>query len=670
MYSHLFFAKIITNKDDFDKFLPKGMTWVETINECWYLLKLELLEIKIDSIEEFMYYIFPDLFTILNEQKVIDVYGVLITVENNLRSKINQLIKNYKANKNIFVVDNNTNDEDKNSTINLLTEKFTSDYYQKEDYPFYKYLYYTDYLNNNYILEKLNHKDSTQYPILQLYLETKNNIIPDKNKNLLDKLNLFNSTLNILSQKYFNNISRELANKKKLKDDEIYKTNHKLFDEFIDFYNNLRIKEIKIKSKLTCNNHLNDFFIDDSNNFGKTYKEIYKYFINQQNDRIKNLLEQKIERGVFDTNCLKGINIQQINENEIFTLNLPKKITFIDILFNSSYRKVLDNLPISYKSYKEYEINYDLLEQIMTDLLLKNKKILNEDITEFSYNNEVFNNQITDIITVFKTNNNCVELILDDKVPIYKFFDEDKNNINLNQAIINDFIELIKYLNNLKHERNNDQDEITEETKLYAIVDKLEDLTSNNFIKLFEKNDCFTVNKTTAIFEYCLIIFYKCINSTINEYQVDDIDEGTKEKIENYFLKKRVINKKDLSYAIRLFMSLVLFQEDDKENKIKSNENNIVNYLKSTDLWKYDINDDAFLNDLNEFKLLNIHINQINILYDYLGKDIDDNYFDDVEQKIKVENNEIIDDEPRNEEDKSDENISQKNDEEDDDDRI
>ena len=248
----------------------------------------------------------------------------------------------------------------------------------------------------------------------------------------------------------------------------------------------------------------------------------------------------------------------------------------------------------------------------------------------------------------------------------------------MNQTIIKDFLELIKHLNNLKKE-SNAQEEIKDDTKLYDIVlmDKIKDLISNNFINLFEKNDCLTVNKTIAIFEYFLKIIYECVNSTINEYQEDEIDESTKEKIDNYFQKKHLIKKKDLAYAIRLFISLVLFQEEDKENKVKSNQNNIVNYLKSTDLWKYDINDDSFINDLNELKSINIHINQIISLYDYLGKDIEDNYFDDVEQKINSENNENIDDGSDNEENKSksednedNEDKSEKSNNDDDDDRI
>lgn len=52
-------------------------------------------------------------------------------------------------------------------------------------------------------------------------------------------------------------------------------------------------------------------------------------------------------------------------------------------------------------------------------------------------------------------------------------------------------------------------------------------------------------------------------------------------------------------------------------------------------------------------KLINIHINQIISFYDYLGKDIEDNYFDDVEQKIKSETNQIIDNGSVDEENKN-----------------
>ena len=50
-------------------------------------------------------------------------------------------------------------------------------------------------------------------------------------------------------------------------------------------------------------------------------------------------------------------------------------------------------------------------------------------------------------------------------------------------------------------------------------------------------------------------------------------------------------------------MEKVFIQEEDKENKIKSNRNNLVNYLRSSDLWKSDIyNNEDFNKSLNELK--------------------------------------------------------------------
>ena len=104
-------------------------------------------------------------------------------------------------------------------------------------------------------------------------------------------------------------------------------------------------------------------------------------------NKLEKLLDIKIERGIFDINCKNRIKIQQINEKDIFTLSFPKEYSFIDILFDSSYRKILDSETRSNELYKEYEIDYDLIEEKVTDVLLKNKKLLNNEVTEFIYNN-------------------------------------------------------------------------------------------------------------------------------------------------------------------------------------------------------------------------------------------------------------------------------------------
>ena len=295
----------------------------------------------------------------------------------------------------------------------------------------------------------------------------------------------------------------------------------------------------------------------------------------------------------------------------------------------------------------------------MTDLLLKNRKLLNENITEFIYNNELFNNQISNLVTSFTKRYIIKNMIISDKVAIYKFCKQNKN-IPLYKALINDFIELIKYLNNIRKDNNKDS-MIKEETKINEISNEINSITSNNFMQIFDKQNGLTIDKTSEIFEYFLKVIFDEIKAEIKKYQVN-LDEKTSEMINKYNEKekKHIISKKDLAYAIRLFITLVLIQEGDKEQKIKLNENNVINYLKSEDLWKNGIyNSDKFNNNLDEFKRMNIHINQIIPLYDALGKDIEINFFDDVERQIKEEEHEEDEDENGGEEEEKDEEKSE-----------
>ena len=222
---------------------------------------------------------------------------------------------------------------------------------------------------------------------------------------------IFNKVLNLFSDKYSNQITREIAEKTIIKNCDIYKktlenekniekiekekdnskkkknskkkelNNKELIDEFIKLYNSFEFeeeneKEKKEKMKLNADeNYICDFLLVDDNKYGKTYKKIYELlFIKKQNEELENLFDKKIDKGIFNNNCKNKINIQQIKENEIFTFNIPKKkFNFIEVIFNSSYRKVIDTQ--NYENYNEYEISLDSIEMQMTNILLKNKKL-------------------------------------------------------------------------------------------------------------------------------------------------------------------------------------------------------------------------------------------------------------------------------------------------------
>jgi hypothetical protein len=647
LYTNLFFARMITDKNEFDQYLPKGMNWIETINGCWVMLKKELIKENIYTMEEFMNYLFIELFPILNKEKTIDKYDKLVELENKLESKIQDIIKKYKeeGSKTESNQKENDNANDKETLISLLKEKYSKSEYNFKEYPFYEYFYYTDYLNEDYIYEKLKEMYKDKYPVLRRYLENKYK--EDNNKYSLDHLYLFNNVLNLISEKYFNIISREYAEKNKLKDSEIYINNKDLIDKFIEFYNSL--DDIKDKScnnnKLSIDNKLGDFFIDENNSIGMTYKYIYKKFIKIQNEKLEPLLDIKVSKALFDNNCKIRINIQQIDERNIFTLQLPKNVSIIDILFNSSYRKILDSNNLNNKSYREYEINYDIIEENMTDLLLNNKKLFNEQITEFIYNNELFSVHLTSLTTSFKERYIYTDITIFDKVVLYKFSEENKANINLSKNMVNDFVTLLKYLNGQRKEKNKES-EIKEEDKISILIENnLKDSVKPEFIQIFKNNDGLTVNKASSIFNYYLKTVFENIKTELDKYQ-EKLSDTSKETINNYYKKEDPINKKDIAYAIRIFATLVLSQEKDKKNKIQSNHNNLVNYLRVSELWAKDIYDNPDFNKkLNELKLWNVEVNQAIPLYEYLGKDIENEFFEDVKKRIeneKAEKNIVI----------------------------
>ena len=348
-------------------------------------------------------------------------------------------------------------------------------------------------------------------------------------------------------------------------------------------------------------------------------------------------MDIKVSKALFDNNCKIRINIQQIDERNIFTLQLPKNVSIIDILFNSSYRKILDSNNLNNKSYREYEINYDIIEENMTDLLLNNKKLFNEQITEFIYNNELFSVHLTALTTSFKERYIYTDITIFDKVVLYKFSEENKANVNLSKNMVNDFVTLLKYLNGQRKEKNKES-EIKEEDKISILIENnLKDSVKPEFIQIFKNNDGLTVNKASSIFNYYLKTVYENIKTELDKYQ-EKLSDTSKEAINNYYQKKEPINKKDIAYAIRIFATLVLSQEKDKKNKIQSNHNNLVNYLRVSELWAKDIYDNPDFNKkLNELKLWNVEVNQAIPLYEYLGKDIENEFFEDVKKRIENE---------------------------------
>ena len=127
----------------------------------------------------------------------------------------------------------------------------------------------------------------------------------------------------------------------------------------------------------------------------------------------------------------------------------------------------------------------------MTELLLKNKKLLNDIIINFIYKNEDLKFENDDVITIFNNNPSIKleKIDLNDKVKIYEFYDSNHENNELLLKIINDFTQLIIFLNNNKNNYKI-SDKISGTKEISETFKRLNDIEiSEDFKNIFEEGE-------------------------------------------------------------------------------------------------------------------------------------------------------------------------------------
>ena len=233
------------------------MSWGETINECWILLKRELSEKEINYPEIFMNFIFKDLYTKLNDENCLEDFDSLIAFEDKLEDLIQKKLELTQSECKKYREMINKNCKNKDSCVSLLSEKFDQSNYDSDKYPNYENFYYTDYLDEKNIGKMLDHLNKEKYLVLNKYLiyaEEKRKTGIQKKKDMdtkdyysLNNLKVFIKVLNLFNETYSHLISRDKAESIKIEDDEIYRQNTKEVEEFIKFFNKLQISEKKEK---------------------------------------------------------------------------------------------------------------------------------------------------------------------------------------------------------------------------------------------------------------------------------------------------------------------------------------------------------------------------------------------------------------------------------------
>ena len=613
-----------------------------------------------------------------------------IDVFNSKKIKSNlELLNNFQDLFNSIKNSDNSNEEienKENNFIDLLNEKVIKLNNSKDQYPFKEYFYYSDYIDEKYLKSILNDECQKDYPVLAKYLDLK---INDNNKVQINDFYKFNKVLCGLNEEYSSKITREYAKNETLEKQLIYKENKELFNEFFDIFNkyqdnndneindnenndneindneindneingNVNNNESNEDNKIENNsdkNNNNDennnklnprlpllkFFIVDDNDISEKYKDIYGQFIEKHNKIVEELFKAKSK----NLNIKNEINIKNIyKEDEIFNTNNE----FLDTkeLFNYSYRKVILN--DDYSQFNKFEINLPFIEEVMTDKLLKNKKLISKDIFEFKYKNEDLEFKDKDICTTFREKIYEQELSIKDKIIIYQYYDENKGNANLHMRLLDDFSYLIIYsCENLNKIGKPSQ------TKIIDLI-KEKELVSKDFLHIFEEKENekdirslsddiidkknLTLDKLVNIYEYYQILCFNKVKEKLSRFQ-EEMTDNEQKKINDYIKDNLNINeenKKALEIALRKFILCFLSKEKNPEYKIKNNINNIKNYLEIKDLWDKSFYQKNGFSLLKKLKELGIKVNNIIPFYDRCFKGFHKNYFDDVKLELK-----------------------------------
>jgi len=138
---------------------------------------------------------------------------------------------------------------------------------------------------------------------------------------------------------------------------------------------------------------------------------------------------------------------------------------------------------------------------------------------------------VADLIFLFRKSYNNQNINIYDKIALYKFYKDNQNNSFICKNIINDFIELFKFRKdkNEKKKENNGGNSIIidEQTKIYKVIENNKNNFSDNFIRIFDKNDSLTMDKASDIFYFYLKLIFDLIIEELNKYQ-NELNNDTK----------------------------------------------------------------------------------------------------------------------------------------------
>ena len=598
------------------------------LKKNWELLNKALIKEDITSIHCFMNIIFTPLNELIKNSKEMKTPEERNEFEEKFEEIVKDLIikKDSSKYKNYIKINNSyqniNNDLVLGSPLNI-----------DEKYRYLYELYSVKTVSIEGLKNILNSIENSydSYPVLNNYLETNKESIE-----YLQNINLMNDFVLFTIENYSYQIDRDTAKNLKMTSEiKNKKIPEKSFQNFKIAYNDHKIylKELQynchvLKNDIIPIKELDEkkdpslplfAFLIDNGEYGHGMKiaAVYSDFIKIQNKFLNNV-KSKIEKNDKLKNLVKKIS-QKIPPQK------AKKFNIISFKINSENYSSFNQMLLLYSYKDKYgNIKYDLnaIEEELEILLLREKKILDENQLYVIYQYESFRNNNSTIIPDFCLNFPQKELTNSEKEQLYYFRNEQESNDSNNKILFS--IQLLIFFLRDKNKKEFGENKTMKSIISDNILPNYIHL-SKETIDLFNKTE-FTLHKLFSVYEYFELLCYDDFKKNTNiEYSVK-LPEEKIIRINNYFNEKDkgngyLITKIVLSGAVRKLISR--FLSGKREEQDISPQNELFLYLQyREDIWKKEIKDNANfdkeISELSEFKILVQHSID---LYDVLGGD-------------------------------------------------
>ena len=447
-------------------------------------------------------------------------------------------------------------------------------------------------------------QNKSKFPIINYYLKYKND---DKFKDLENILKINPFEIYLL-EKYSNKITRnEAKENKKIKDELVKKEDEKIFNNFIEGYNNIYEKinynkgdKIIEAKKLNKEDFLIYFLNDDLEDYGIYLYKIYEHFSKIQNDFLNEIKHP-----------FNYIIPQKAKEEDIVSFKINER-------YKKYYSSFIEIISLLSNEKKQFSINE--IESILYDILIQGKKFFSKKQLKIIYKGEGILDENEDSFR-YKFKKLYHQIPIEDNLQkaIKNYFNE-KSLIEFEEIIQ----ALDQIINILINEKYNINDNIKEKI---MNIEKYKNKLNKSIYNMFEDNEIskIKIENLISVYEYIEEIKFPEINEKIDNFYKEDneckINDEISKNLKNYIEENEkkidsIIKKKDIIKATKLFIIRNLFKnENNKKNKklplFKS-------LMKKDDIWDIKIfeNKNKFENELEYFNN-NFELTLINILEFY-----------------------------------------------------